>query len=240
MMGENNLVIDIQRPILAVDYVDEERIVGPMVSQLTRGVQWNEIEWDNFLIPAVDTSTWAVGDVKQQQVNNQSLGFRGKTIDRLLICKQAVNKLTELNGATVLGFGAPISSQALLKEQFQIRLNGKNVFPGHGGVVGPNQMLGTLVDAYGDHQAYPGSNLYKWTGTDDTGLMANPNFTGQSAWDCCEIGAKIADLQISITRNNNRDAALRSPTNQPIQVNLYAEVHKVISFANGRYAVVYA
>ena len=238
ILQANNLVPNVLRPVLAVDYVDEDRVVAPMMAVLQRGVQWDEIEWDNFLMPAVDTTGYGVADVKAVSVNNQSLGFRGKVINRLLVAKTAVGLATELNGNAVLGFGAPVSSQALLGEQFQIRLNGKNVFPGAGGVVGPNQMLGTLVDAYGDHQAYPSSNQYKWTL--GNGNLENPLIGGQAAWDCCEIGARVADLQLSITRDTNRDTSVRAPTNQAIQVNMYAEINKVLSFQNGSYSIVYA
>ena len=226
------------RPVLAVDYVDDERVVAPMMGVLMKGVQWDEIEWDNFLIPAKDTTAFAAGDTDTQTVNNQSLGFRGKTINRLLIAKTAVNLDTEVFNNAVLGFGAPASSQAFLNEKFQIRLNGKNVFPGAGGIVGANQMLGTLVDAYGDHQAYPGSNLYKWNKAGD--INADVNFRGQSAWDCCEIGARVADLQLSITRTIHKDTDTRHPTTDSTQVNMYAEVNKVMRFDGGNYSIIYA
>ena len=239
ILQANNLVVDVLRPVLAVDYVDEPRVIEPMMSVLMKGLQWNEIEWDNFLIPAVDTTAYAATDTKTQNVNNQSLGFRGKIINRLLVAKQSVDLTTEITGGnTVLGMGAPASSQALLAEQFQVRLNGKNVFPGAGGVVGANQMLGTLVDAYGDHQAYPSSNQYKWDKTD--AVLANAGLAGQAAWDCCEIGARVADLQLSITRTLNNDASARAPTIQAIQVNMYAEINKLLTFQNGTYSVMYA
>ena len=36
-----------------------------------------------------------------------------------------------------------------------------------------------------------------------------------------------------------KDAQNRNPTNSQLNVNLYAEVHKQISFANGVYRIVY-
>ena len=238
ILEDNNLVINILRPILAVDYVDEPKVAEPMMKLLMNGIQWNEIEWDNFQIPAQDTTGYGAGETNTQNTNNQSLGFRGKLIDKLLVTKQSVDLATELDTNAVRGFGAPASSQALLNEKFQVRLNGKNVFPGAGGVVAPNQMLGTLVDAYGDHQAYPGSNFYKWTNA--AVVVDEEDLQGQCSWNCCEIGARVADLQLSITRTLNKDTSVRAPTIQALQVNMYAEVKKVLNFQNGSYSIIYA
>ena len=166
------------------------------------------------------------------------MGFKGKSLGRLLIQKQIVDKTKEENGGAVLGFGGVASSQALLQEATQINLNGKAVFPGVGGVNRPNAMLGTLVDAYDELQAYPGSNLYKWSKSDD--LLEDGNIGGQTAWSCCEIGARVAELQVSISRQNNKDTDPLAPTNNALQVNLYAEVLKVLTFEGGGYSVIYA
>lgn len=240
IFDETVRVPTVLRPILAVDYVDDMKIAKPLMDMLDGGVTWNEIEWDNFQIPAVDTSGagWAATDVATQSKTNTSMGFKGKSLGRLLIQKQLVDKTKEQNGGAVLGFGAVASSQSLLQEATQINLNGKAVFPGVGGVNRPNAMLGTLVDAYDELQAYPGSNLYKWSKSDD--LLEDGNIGGQTAWSCCEIGARVAELQVSISRQNNKDTDPLAPTNNALQVNLYAEVLKVITFENGRYSVIYA
>ena len=240
IFDETARVPTVLRPILAVDYVDDMKIAKPLMDMLDGGVTWNEIEWDNFQIPAVDTSGagWAATDVATQSKTNTSMGFKGKSLGRLLIQKQLVDKTKEQNAGAVLGFGAVASSQSLLQEATQINLNGKAVFPGVGGVNRPNAMLGTLVDAYDELQAYPGSNLYKWSKSDD--LLEDGNIGGQTAWSCCEIGARVAELQVSISRQNNKDTDPLAPTNNALQVNLYAEVLKVITFEGGRYSVIYA
>ena len=237
VIAKTTPTLDMLRPILAVDYLDDDKIVSSMMGILTKGVQWNEIEWDNYQIPTGPTQTNPT-DTNVQSTTNSSLGFRGKMLDRLLVCKTLVDIGLETTTGSVLGYGAVASSQALLNEKFQIRLNGKNVFPGHEGVSSPNQMLGTVVDAYGDVQQYPGSNLYLWDQVPN--ILTDQNLTSQAAWDCCEIGARVADLQLSISRTNNADAtAKKAPTNNAIQVNMYAEVRKVITFQNGGYSVIY-
>jgi hypothetical protein len=238
ILAINDVVVTTLRPILAVDYIDDMKVAKPLMDVMAKGVTFNEIEWDNFQLPAVDTSGFAPTQVAQQSKTNTSLGFKGKSLSRLLIQKQLVDRNQEINGNAVTGFGAVISSQAVLNEQTQINLNGKAVFPGVNGVDRPNAMLGTLVDAYDDLQAYPSSNLYKW---DNAGVVLNDaEQNGQSSWSCCEIGARVADLQVSISRTNNSDTDKRNPTNSALQINLYAEVLKAIVFQNGGYSVVYA
>tara|TARA_R110002096_G_scaffold722_2_gene4124 strand:- start:2915 stop:4162 length:1248 start_codon:yes stop_codon:yes gene_type:complete len=231
---KDNVVPTILRPILAIDYVDDPNVIKPMMNMLMAGVDWHEIEWDNFQIPAQGSAT---GTVKTQSKTNSSMGFRGKTLKRLLIQKQLVDRTPTVSAQTVLGFGGVASSQALLQEALQINLNGKTVFPGVNGVNRPNAMLGVVVDAYDELQSYPGSNLYKWSKQAE--LNTDANFGGQNAWSCCEIGAQVADLQVTLSRQNVYDTDALNPTNAALQINLYGEVHKAITFNDGSYAITY-
>ena len=161
VLKDANVDYEVQRPILAVDVVNNPVLVQNAVDNLMADpILWSEIETDNYTINAVDTSGYGITDVVRQQSNNNSLGFRGKYIERLLICKQLSDKTKELSGTDVKGFGAVASSQALLNENVQFRVNGKNVFAGFNGINRPNEMLGIVSDEYGSLNAYPGSNLY--------------------------------------------------------------------------------
>tara|TARA_R110001606_G_scaffold396870_1_gene571871 strand:- start:1115 stop:2386 length:1272 start_codon:yes stop_codon:yes gene_type:complete len=237
----NNSAVTMLRPILAVDYIDDMAVAQPLMDMLDKGIVWNEIQWDNFLIPAVDTSGggWANDKVAIQTRTNQSMGFKGKSLNRLLIQKQLVDRTQEVTGGNnVNGFGAIASSQALLNETTQVNLNGKPIWSGVNGVNRPNAMLGTVVDAYDELQSFPGSNLYLWN---QQGNLNTDTFTGgQAAWSCCEVGARVAELQVTISRNNVKDTGARTPTNSAIQVNLYGEVLKAITFQNGGYSVMFA
>lgn len=238
ILDQNNVVVDILRPILAVDYIDDDKVAQPLIDMLNDGVVWNEIQWDNFLIPAVDTSGFGPGDVATQSRTNQSMGFKGKSLNRLLIQKQLVDRAQEVTGAQVNGFGAVASSQAVLQETTQVNLNGKPIWSGVNGINRPNAMLGTVVDAYDELQCFPGSNLYLW---DQQGnLNTDPTTGGQASWSCCEVGARVAELQVTISRQNVSDTGTRTPTNSALQVNLYGEVLKAITFQNGGYSVQFA
>ena len=240
ILGVNNVVIDMLRPVLAVDYIDDINVAQPLIDMLDKGVVWNEIQWDNFLIPAVDTSVagWANDKVATQTRTNQSMGFKGKSLGRLLIQKQIVDRTQEITTNDVNGFGAIASSQAVLQETTQVNLNGKPIWSGVNGINRPNAMLGTVVDAYDELQCFPGSNLYLWN--QQGNLNTDPDTGGQASWSCCEVGARVAELQVTISRQNVKDTGPRTPTNAALQVNLYGEVLKAITFQNGGYSVMFA
>jgi len=231
--------IDIQRPVLVVDHIHNEVQVGNVIDELNgSGLTWTEIEWDNTILPAVDTSGagWAVGDVATQTVANQSLGFRGKVVERLLTCKTILDKTKELNVNAVLGFGAPASSQSQCDWKIQYSLNGRNVLPGFGGATRTNERLALLTDEWGSVTAYPGSNIYQWANSINT--VEDEAFAGQSDWDCIRLGARVANLTLNMSRTNNKDT-LKAATNASIQINMYGEVMKQIVFSKGRYDISY-
>ena len=230
--------IDIIRPVLAVDFIDNPAIVAPMTSGLiSQGARWLEIEHDNYVIPAVDTSAYATGDVVRVSNNNNSLGFVGKMVERILVCKQIGDFNQELNGANVLGFSALASSQALLNESMQVRLNGRNVLPGAQGIAGANVVLGQMVDTYGELSINPAANKYKWA---EAGNLLNAGHeSGQQDWFGIMLGARVQNLQIEIARDTVNDTATKHPSESQLNVNLYGEVHKSITFQNGGYRIVY-
>lgn len=231
--------ITIHRPVLAVDHIDNEAQVAQVINQLNgQGITWQEVEWDNFNLPAVNTAAYGVTDVTTQQASNQSLGYRGKVVERLLTCKTAVDKNKELNGNDVLGYGALASSQACCDFKINYRLNGKNVLPSFGGATRPNERLALVTDEWGSVSCYPGANIYQWA-TQAASMDNGADFGGQMDWDCVRLGARVADLQLNISRTNNRDTG-KAMTNAQLQINMYAEVMKQIVFSNGRYDISYA
>ena len=230
--------ITVQRPILAVDHIDNAVLVNTIINELNgQGQTYDNIEWDNFTIPAVDTAAYGVTDVATQSTNNQSLGYRGKIVERLLCCKTVIDKTKELNGNLVQGYGAIASAQVVCDAKTQYRLNGKNVLPGFGGVTKDNERLGMLSDEWGSVTCYPGANIYQWA-TQGANMATGVQFGGQMGWDCVRLGARVADLTINMSRTNNRDTG-KAITNAAIQVNMYAEVKSQIVFSKGRYDISY-
>lgn len=231
--------IDVQRPILAVDITNNPVAVENAVAELMESpVLWQEIEHDNYTINGVDVSGFGVTEKKTQTATNHSLGFKGKFVERLLITKQLQNKTKELNGNAVKGFGGVASSQAVLKQSTQIRLNGSNVFPGFKGVSKPNEMLAMVSDEYGNINSYPGSNLYAWS--NNANILDDPLIGGQQSFDCARLGARVADLQVQIQRENINDTSVKAATNDALTVNLYGEVSKILNVSANSYRIVYA
>ena len=232
--------VTILRPVLAVDYMDNMNLVAPLTQELiSNGVNWLEVEHDNYVIPAVDTTAYGAADIVEVQSNNNSLGFIGKSLERLLITKQIGDKEQELNNNAVLGFSATASSQALLNQSAQIRLNGRNIMPGNNGIQGNNARLGYMVDTWGDLSLNPSAVQYKW---DQTASILNASHEGgQQDFIGVMIGSRVQDLQISISRDTVNDTSTKHPTSSQLQVNMYGEVRKVLSIrADGSYIVVYA
>ena len=231
--------INIIRPVLAVDYITNPSIVGPMTSQLiSQGVRWLEIEHDNYVMPQVDTSGYQNADSIRVANNNNSLGFVGKLVERLLVCKQIGNFAQELNGGTtVQGYSALASSQALLNQSVQIRLNGRNMLPGAQGLSGSNATLAQMADTFGEFSVNPCANQYKWDQEAD--INSGDLQSGQQDWVGVMLGARVQNLQLEIARDTQKDSSIRQPTNSLLKVNLFAEVHKAVSFQNGGYRIVY-
>jgi len=230
--------ITVQRPVLCVDHTaNREMIDRAMEGVMSNGVVWNEIESDNFVMPAVNTAAYQPTDEVRQSVDFQSMAFRGKRVERMLLCKQVVDKTQEQNGAAVEGFGAVASSQAFLGENIQYRLNGRSVLPGSG-ITRPNEALGVLSDEYGVTTGFQGSNLYKWSNLNE--VVRFINFGGQQAWQAVRLGARVSDLQITLSRITNRDTSARTTTNAQTNINLYAEVRKILVANASGYNIRYA
>ena len=231
---------EIIRPVLAVDFINNPSIVGPMTSQLVAsGARWLEIEHDNYVIPAVNTAGYAAADSINVVNNNNSLGFIGKLVERLLITKQIGDFSQEVINDEVLGYSALASSQSLLNETVQVRLNGRNTMPGAKGVSGANAKLAQMADTFGEFSMNPASNQYKWNVAGSLLQTGAGYGGGQQDWFGMMLGARVQNLQIEIARDTQNDTQTRNPTNSQLNVNLYGEVHKQITFANGVYRIVY-
>lgn len=240
ILVDKSVAITVLRPVLAVDHISNDVLVKQEINNLMKsGVVWDEIVHDNWVIPAVDTSGFGNGDVAVQNASNHSLAYKGKYVERLLLCKQIQNKLLATNGNDVLGFGGVASSFAVLNQTTQYRVNGKNIIPGFNGVNRPNERLGILSDEWGSVNGFVGSNLYKWKDAGDS--LQDANEAGQMSWDCVRLGQRVADLQVQIQRTNNRDTAALSPTNNTLNINAYGEVKKAMAvMGDGSFNIVFA
>ena len=236
VLADVTKTISVNRPVLACDFTDNTELVNQgMQTLMERGAVWNEIENDNFTIAAGPQATDI--EVRQEQAF-QSLAFRGKYLERILLCKQLSNVALEAPTAAVLGYGGVASSQAWLQQHTQMRLNGKNILPGFSGATGDMERLGMVADEWGVATMVPGSNYYDWANMGD--VTKDVNYAGQQSWDCLRIGARVRELQVQVSRLNNQDTTVaKNSTNAACVVNLYAEVRKVMTMNAAGYTVIY-
>lgn len=239
VLTDTTKTFDIARPVLVCDFTDNMELVSQSSEMLMqRGIMWNEIENDNFTIS--DGGQQENVEVRQE-VQFQSLAYKGKFIERMLICKQLVDVSDEVAaGGAVNGYGGVASSQAWLQQNTQVRMNGRNVLPGFNGATGDNERLAMVADEWGVTTMVPGSNYYQWTQM--AALNTDPLYAGQQSWDCIRLGARVSELQVQLSRINNNDAAAsgKTPTNDPCVINLYAEARKILTMNKDMtYTVVY-
>tara|TARA_R110002012_G_scaffold3673_2_gene17255 strand:+ start:1418 stop:2671 length:1254 start_codon:yes stop_codon:yes gene_type:complete len=236
VLADVTKTISVNRPVLACDFTDNMELVNQgMQTLMERGAVWNEIENDNFTIAGNAQATNI--EVRQEQAF-QSLAYRGKYLERILLCKQLSNVALEAPTAAVLGYGGVASSQAWLQQHTQMRLNGKNILPGFSGATGDMERLGMVADEWGVATMIPGSNYYDWANMGE--VTKDVNYAGQQSWDCIRIGARVRELQVQVSRLNNQDTTVaKNSTNAACVVNLYAEVRKVMTINADGYTVIY-
>tara|TARA_R110002167_G_scaffold103655_1_gene267991 strand:- start:1738 stop:3063 length:1326 start_codon:yes stop_codon:yes gene_type:complete len=236
VLSNTDRSISVNRPVLACDFTDNMELVNQgMQTLMERGAVWNEIENDNFTIAGGAQATDI--EVRQEQAF-QSLAYRGKYVERILLCKQLSTIGLEAPTAAVLGYGGVASSQAWLNQHTQMRLNGKNILPGFSGATGDMERLGMVADEWGVATMVPGSNYYDWANMGDVATDTGKN--GQQSWDCLRIGARVRELQVQVSRLNNQDTTVaKNATNAACVINLYAEVRKVMTMNAAGYTVIY-
>ena len=243
ILEDISAVVNGVRPILAVDVLENPKIVAQMRKSLDTA-RWLEIEHDRFLIPQ-STLDGAAGDQGiVQAVNVKINGFNNKHVERLLIIKELVDPAPTLNGTVVRGFGR-WASPSCFRQQLQYRLNGRNILP-RNGIVGNNERLAYLVDTYGDCANYPGSNVYGLGpvggGSAAHGIMLAANdYIGQLDYMGIYLGDYINDLQINYSREGLNDTDPLRPTTAAIHAHCYGEVAKILVIrSDNTYMVSYA
>ena len=222
------------RPVLAADVIENPKLVDSMNSKLTNA-SWLEIEHDLFVIPS--QAATAVNQGATQNVNVKINGFNNKHLERLLIVKEIQNASKELSTTTVQGLGGRFSSQACFRQKVQFRVNGGNLLPRQG-IVGNNERLAYIVEAFGDCSAYIGSNQYG--GNNDAELTDARALLGQVDYIGVYVGQPISDLQINYSRVALEDTTLKSATTDALNAHCYGEIRKQLIIGNGGYTIQYA
>ena len=234
-----NNVLTSLRPILAVNVLTNPKVVDALNKNMS-AISWLEVEHDQFVIPQ-STNNGGAGDQNvEQPVTVKLNGYNAKRMERMLIVKEITNSALEVSGNAVQGYGK-FSSQAVFKQKFQLRINGRNIFPRANGIAGNNEMLAHVAETYGDCSAYPGSNQYGQDISTIVGL-GRPAL-GQLAYIGCYVGQEISDLQIDYARTGLQDAGNtggKKSTTDALTCHCFCEVRKLLMpNANGTYTIAY-
>ena len=149
-------------PILIVDEIIDEALAASLDKQF-QSATWTAIEHDQVGVPAVPgiPVAPAVGDValsKSQSVSLRVNGFQNKAVGRVMVSKVYQDLQNYIYGAAPGGVKAlgQYGSKALHKEEFNMRINGRNVLAGRG-TDSPASMAMLCADTWGELNTLPGS-----------------------------------------------------------------------------------
>ena len=214
-----------KRPILAVDVLQNPKIVAKLNGQL-KSARWLELEHDQFNIPVSANDGGANDQNLLQSVNPKINAFNNKHVERILITKEYQNPLKAVSGGAQVGFGR-YASPACFKQVVNFRVNGRNIFP-RNGITGNNERLAYLIDAWGDCIAYPSSNQFGMAGIGNV-VTDGADYVGQLDYIGGYIGEYINDLVINYSRvglQGDGGADDARPATDALIAHVYAECAK--------------
>jgi hypothetical protein len=230
------------RPILFCD-----EILGDVVKAFGayNGVQWDAIEHDMVVLPAITTiGTGAILTTSDQSISFNPHGFKNKTLKRLLMVNSPTSPLVYAlaTAPTRNRAGGKLASRTQYKQQVQFIVNGRALIAGNG-ITGANERLGYLHDTFGKCSSWPGCNQVGARGVHFPVFLdatACQDYIGVS------VGEYIGDLQIEYKRTGIYSGAgtpaLNSTRyfNESLNIHLFGEVAKaVVMNKDGSYRVLY-
>lgn len=245
-------VLEVSEPVLVCDEVIGQKKAAAMRSSMKAPIVWSEIEHDVFSVGTGVQPTADLGE-QPQEVNAVINGFDNKYVSRVLMVKTYTDKTLNYDGNNSKGNGN-IVSLAMFKEELNVRHKGSNMFNGDSlANQGFKQML--LQETWGACVVPPFAALTQ-VGSDINATQARncngvPLRTGNSGskrvghvvsqYDY--IGFQIEDyvkqLQINYKRTCLKDSDASLDNSVAMDVHIYAEVRKQLSFSGDSYVISY-
>jgi len=212
-------------------------------------VQWDAIEHDMVVLPAITTigtdgPAPANVTTSDQSISFNPHGFKNKTLKRLLMVNSPTSPLVYAVAGTPTTNrpGGKLASRTQYKQQVQFIVNGRALIAGNG-ITGANERLGYLHDTFGKCSSWPGCNQVGARGVhfeDVLDLTACEDYIG------VRVGEYVGDLQIEYKRtgiySGAGTTALNSTRyfNESLNIHLFGEVAKaVVMNKDGSYKVLY-
>jgi hypothetical protein len=212
-------------PLLAVDTMMNTPVVESLLKNY-KGFQWNELEQDQFFVPAVPQNSLIALEVLQQRTKVQLKGFDNKMVARCFIQKQYTsNNFIQSAGRT--------SSVPMNREVLQVRKNGSNLFPSNG-LETPAEIANELVTVWGEFTRPVVGLSYPST--------VNPDILAGYYLGFDLTGNRVNELQLEYQRAVYKDentAPANNNYSQALNMLVYGEVKKVLLVEGGNYRVLY-
>ena len=238
----------ISEPILMCSEVLSDSDVS--ASAKLDGLQWDTMEVDQVIIPAVAATA-------TQHVIQKINGFDNKLVSRMLLVKQTLpltnNYLT--GGVASLGYGV-YNSFVQYKEKINFNINSKPVFQTPLEEQGQKAQL--LHDTWGKCNVLPYGNVGS-QGLDKQGVVAtnkvgvpdlqanrHPSYKiGTQDFVGFACSKRVNNFELDYTRVGPTDAGMDGSNtlkaqNDSLMIRMYAEVRKQIEIKNGKILVSYA
>ena len=206
-------------PILVVDQIMNPQLEASTVSAF-KSVVWSAVELESVV---VKESTAA-----QQSEKYRLNGFSNKTLMNVLVQKKGSTAVSDIykSKGSITGFG----------EEFQLVINGSNLFP-LDGIVGANQRLALLHDTYNACNAHPASANLAMYNSDNFVELASDR-VGQTDWFGCSVNKPITSLEIQYSREFV--ATMNARYSQALTLNVFGTVLKsIVKNPKGGYSVIY-
>ena len=200
--------------------------------------EFNSIEHDVINIDGIFPTAGEL--TKVQNVNRALHGFRNKSIQRMMVCKEPTlpSSYQETPGVNTR-FGK-VASVACHKEVLQVSVNGMSLWT-ENGINKENQRLAMLNDVYDGFNTYPFLNGTAYLETDAVNrnmhYKEGNNDLSMNDYYGCLIQSEISDLKINFSRTGVYVATGATPAvditntasvNQALNMHFFAEVKKVL------------
>ncbi len=245
-------VLEVSEPVLVADEVIGQKKAAAMRAAMKAPVVWSEIEHDLF---QVGTGTQPAADLgeQDQEVNSVINGFDNKYVSRCLVVKTFTNKAHNYIGNNGKGNGN-IVALSMFKDELNVRHKGSNMFNGDAlQNQGFKQMLlqetwgacvvppfGALTQVGSDIQGVNNRNCngvpHRGGGT---GAKLVGNVVGQYDYIGFQIEDYVKQLQFNYKRTCVKDTAATLDSSIALDVHIYAEVRKQLSFQGDSYVISY-
>ena len=221
---------------LLCEEVDDGAVKNEMIKRY-EGVVYHPYEFDSVRLPAVATAATNDSTKLVAQNNNNLLhGFNNKRVKRILMINKPTNDATWVDGNKNTGYGNN-GSQALFRENVQLRINGVNKFAGSG-VSGQNKRLAMTTDTWGDINEFVGQQLVQTQ--DFNNYVSGTDTLQKTQGNVSYLGCFVEEYVNTLQVFNDRSGVHGNQTiNQEIDLIVMAEVEKAVVVSNNGYRVIY-